>query len=98
MGGISKGACPAVDQGRNPAGGWLPVSGVTWPEARDPHRRGETIIIPGWSLVQYVDCFFFLFWICMSNAIINVLREDEEEEERERDFCIGFRCGDISPV
>lgn len=63
---------------------WLPVSGVTWPEARDPHRRGETIIIPGWSLVQYVDCFFFLFWICMSNAIINVLREDEEEEERER--------------
>lgn len=34
----------------------------------------------------------------MSNAIINVLREDEEEEERERDFCIGFRCGDISPV
>lgn len=51
-----KGACPALDQGRNPAGGWLLVSGVTWPEARDPHRRGETMI-SGWSRAQYVD-----FW------------------------------------
>ena len=33
-GGGIKAACPAVDQGRNPAGGWLPVSGVTWPEAK----------------------------------------------------------------
>lgn len=49
-----KAACPAVDQGRNPAGGWLPVSGVTWPEAKDPHRKGETIIISGWSLLQYI--------------------------------------------
>ncbi len=61
MGGCIKAACPAVDQGRNPAGGWLPVSGVTWPEARDPHRRGETIIISGWSLVQYLDFFLALY-------------------------------------
>lgn len=88
VGGI-KGACPALDQGRNPAGGWLPVSGVTWPEARDPHRSPETIIISGWSLVQYVD--FFL--LCMSNAIINVLREKKKER-----LVLGFRCGHISPV
>lgn len=83
-----KAVCPAVDRGRNPAGGWLAVSGVTWPEAEDPHRRGETIIISGWSLVQCVDLFFF--WLCMSNVIINVLREREEEREREGDFCTGF--------
>lgn len=68
-GGGIKAACTAVGEGRNFAGGWLPVSRVTRPEAKDPHRRDETIIISGWSLVQYVDFFFRL---CMSSVIINV--------------------------
>lgn len=71
-----KAACPAVDQGRNPAGGWLPLSGETWPEARDPHRRGATVIISGRSLVQYVD----FFSDSVSNVIINVLRERRRRE------------------
>lgn len=57
--GAIKGACPAVDQGRNPAGGWLPVSGATWPEAKGPRRRGETTIIPGCESSTICGYFFF---------------------------------------
>ena len=59
------------------------------------HRRsGETIIISGWSFVQYVD--FFLF--CISNIIINAVRRKKEKEEEKKTVVLGFRCGDISPV
>lgn len=68
-GGGIKAACAAVDEGGHFAGGWLLVSRVTRREAKDPHRRDETIIISGWSLVQYVD---FVFGLRMSSVIINV--------------------------
>lgn len=93
MGGVWRGikaACPAVDQGRNPAGGCLSL------EQHGQRQeiltgRGETII-SGWRLVQYVD----FLWLHMSNVMINVLR-GKKKKERET-FVLGFRCGDISPV
>lgn len=69
----SKLPCPAVDQGRNPAGGWLlPVSGGTWLKARDPRRRGEIIII-------LYDMWIFLLWLRLSNVIIVMYWERQKK-------------------
>lgn len=57
-GGI-KAACPAVDQGKNPASGCLAVSGVSWPEAEDPQ---DSLNDPFW--VGPCTLCGFYFWLC----------------------------------
>lgn len=93
VGGGIKAACPAVDQGRNPASGWL---------SQDYHGQRQRIHPEGWMIISgWGHCRHcgFYFWLCASNFIINVLQWTKRKGEQSGVVVrLDLRCGGISPV
>lgn len=63
-----KAACPAVDQGRNPASGWL---------SQEYHGQRQWIPVKGWMIIfgwgSCTRCGFY-FWLCARKVFINLLQ------------------------
>lgn len=75
-GGGIKAACPAVDQGRNPASGWL---------SQDFHGQRQRIHPEGWMIISgWGPCRHcgFYFWLCVSHVIVNVLQGTKRKGEQ----------------
>lgn len=93
VGGGIKAACPAVDQGRNPASGLL---------SQDYHGQRQRIHPEGWMIISgWGHCRHcgFYFWLCASNFIINVLQWTKRKGEQSGVVVrLDLRCGGISPV